>query len=207
MKPEEWLVPVPRNIYRASVFDRYLSKVTCNSPNWDIVGEAAASLAAASIVFRTSDYQYHVKLLKHAEELYRFVNNCHGLYFEWLRDKGLPSDTEKVTWPAAWLYRATNQTKYYLEAKNLIKTFGVSLDERNIEIRSRSGAIQILLAQITKEKQYLDLVERFCNNHIRNHTKTPKGLLYIPGSHGALPSVATLAFLCLQVILRSFISI
>ena len=199
MKPEEWLVPVPRNIYRASVFDRYLSKVTCNSPNWDIVGEAAASLAAASIVFRTSDYQYHVKLLKHAEELYRFANNCRGVNLFMHHDKGSAENAEEVAWAAAWLYRATNQTNYYLEAKNLIETFRIPSKPYLFGTRSRAGGLQTLLAQITKEKQYLDQVENFCNYYIRNHTKTPKGL-YLQ-SYYALPYAANLAFLCLQVIL------
>ena len=171
-----------------------------------IVGETAASLAAASIVFRKADYQYHVKLLKHAKELYIFAKNCRGTSSSRGYKPAL-SDVDEVAWAAAWLYRATNQTKYFLETKNFTETYDISSKPYQylLGTNQRTSGVQTLLAQITKEKQYLDKVENFCNYYIRNHTKTPKGLVYIDEYH-SLPSVANLAFVCLQVILHSHVN-
>ena len=193
IKPEDW--QTDGNFNRDT---RYGDKITCENPNWVVMGEVVASLAAASIVFRKADYQYHVKLLKHAEELYRFANDC--AVNSLMDDEAISPSAEEPAWAAAWLYRATNQTKYLLEAKNINETYDVSSEPYVCETGSRAGGVQTLLAQITKEKQYLDKVENFCNYYIRNHTKTPKGLLHLR-DYQTLPRAANLAFLCLQVIL------
>jgi endoglucanase len=46
----------------------------------DAAGETAAALAAASIVFKSSDSNYANTLLTHAKQLFDFANNYRGKY-------------------------------------------------------------------------------------------------------------------------------
>ena len=56
---------------------------------------------------------------------------------------------------------------------------------------------QVLLAQITGQKEYQNSVKDFCDFSVRQQKKTPKGLLYIDKS-GTLCQAANVAFICLQ---------
>ncbi|KAF9597247.1 hypothetical protein IFM89_016388 [Coptis chinensis] len=66
---------------------RTLYKITSSKPGTEAAAEAAAALAAASIVFRGVDSGYSSKLLSQ-------------------------SQSDELLWAAAWLYRASGNTKY-----------------------------------------------------------------------------------------------
>jgi len=48
-------------------------KLTAKSPGSELVAETAAAMAAASIVFRSSDSNYSTILVGHARDLYDFA--------------------------------------------------------------------------------------------------------------------------------------
>jgi len=98
----------------------------------DLAGEAAAALAASSIVFRNVDSEYSVKCLQHAKDLYRFADTYRGFYH-----KAIPGGQEyyesadygdELAWAAAWLYNATAESKYLHDAVQHYQHF--HLDER-----------------------------------------------------------------------------
>ncbi|KAL3652734.1 hypothetical protein CASFOL_002415 [Castilleja foliolosa] len=66
---------------------RTLYKITSTSPGTEAAAEAAAALAAASIVFREADSNYAAKLLRH-------------------------SGLDELLWAAAWLYKASGNNTY-----------------------------------------------------------------------------------------------
>ena len=56
---------------------------------------------------------------------------------------------------------------------------------------------QVLLAQLTRQKDYQNSAKNFCDFSVRFQKRTPKGLLYID-KFGTLCHAANIAFVCLQ---------
>ena len=69
-----WGPPQNMNMFRPSC------KATAAHPGTEAVNEAAAAMAAASILFSNEDAAYAGKLLWHAEALYEFGKNFRGNY-------------------------------------------------------------------------------------------------------------------------------
>lgn len=92
-----------------------------------MAGETAAALAAASLVFRTSEPSYSEKLLRHARELYNFANKYRGLYHEAIRGAAQYYEStdygDELAWAAAWLYKASNESRYLEEAEHHYQHF------------------------------------------------------------------------------------
>jgi Glycosyl hydrolase family 9 len=86
------------------------------SPGSDVAGETAAALAAASIVFNSTNATYSSSLLKHAQQLFDFADKYTGLYsvtFPDLASYYKSTDYhDELLWAAAWLYHATGDLKY-----------------------------------------------------------------------------------------------
>lgn len=57
---------------------------------------------------------------------------------------------------------------------------------------------QVLLAELTQRKEYLDAVKSFCDYTVNEQTRTPKGLVFIE-KFGTLSHASNVAFICLQV--------
>jgi len=58
--------------------------------------------------------------------------------------------------------------------------------------------LQILLAQLTRQPDYMEAAQAFCDFTVNYQKKTPKGLVYID-KFGTLCHAANVAFVCLQV--------
>jgi endoglucanase len=91
-------------------------KVDPGSPGSEPAAEAAAALAAASIVFK-SDKAYHDSLLKHAKQLFRFADSHRGVYSDSVPAaatfyKSYSGFGDELLWGAAWLHRATSDKSY-----------------------------------------------------------------------------------------------
>jgi endoglucanase len=57
-------------------------KITCSDPGSEPAAEAAAALAAGSVVFAEEDAAYAQMLLKHARQLFDFADRCRGHFAE-----------------------------------------------------------------------------------------------------------------------------
>ena len=51
-----------------------------SNPGSEVAGESAAALAAASMLFRSSNPTYSATLLQHARQLFTFANTYKGDY-------------------------------------------------------------------------------------------------------------------------------
>ena len=183
--------------------DRPVYKVDKSSPGSCVAGQAAASLAAASVVFKDSDPTYSALYLKHAKELYAFADStrsdagytaANGFYSSW------SGFWDELCWSATWLYIATGDDAYLSAAKNAAKQTEADLDWAMCWDNSTFGA-NLLLARITGEKAYKDEIEHHLDTWTVGYngkkvTYSPKGMAFIDG-WGNLRYSTTTAFLAL----------
>jgi hypothetical protein len=183
-------------------------KVDESNPGSAVCSETAASLAAASIVFKDSDPTYSATCLRHAKELFEFADKtksdtgyakaASGFY----TSSGFYDD---LSWAATWIYLATNDSTYLDKAESYVPNWG---REQQTDIISYKwgqcwddvhyGA-ELLLAKMTNKAIYKESIERHLDywttgvNGSRI-TYTPKGLAWLT-QWGSLRHATTTAFL------------
>ncbi|XP_073051118.1 endoglucanase 20-like [Primulina eburnea] len=92
---------------------RTLYKISASSPGTEVAADAAAALAAASIVFKEVSPNYSARLLRHAKLLFQFADKYRGSY-----QKSCPfycsysGYQDELLWAAAWLYKASGDNTY-----------------------------------------------------------------------------------------------
>lgn len=175
--------------------------VTAANPGSAVTGEAAASLAIASIVFEETDPEYSKLCLEHAKSLFDFANKTRsdagytaadGFYNSW------SGFYDELAWSGAWLYIATGDQNYLDIAESCYKqanaeyTWSLCWDDVHI------GAA-VILAKITNNDTYKNAVETHldywsCGTSSGERiTYTPKGLAWLD-SWGSLRYATTTAF-------------
>ncbi|UJR11843.1 hypothetical protein I4U23_016023 [Adineta vaga] len=154
-----------------------------------ILGETAACLAAASIVFRSSDSTYKTKLLTHANQLYSFANETRDQDFPFFPMSMPPMYGDELGWAAIWLYIATNETHYLLDAKRHCDQFELDGYSSFFETDNRELGFVVLMAKITGEEKYRKSVETQCNRYIREGQKTPKAFACLQAADIGINSV------------------
>ncbi|UJR38030.1 hypothetical protein I4U23_030712 [Adineta vaga] len=177
-------------------------KVTRTQPGSELVGETAAALAAASIVFRSADPAYSSILLTHARQLYDFANENRGAYSDSIANaanfyKSWSGYGDELAWAAAWLLRATGDHRYQIDVERHYMEFGLSKRPTEFGWDNKLAGVQVLMAKITQQSTYRQQVESFCNYIVRQAPRTPKGLVFID-QWGALRHAGNVAFVCLQ---------
>ncbi|CAA0812132.1 Endoglucanase 18 [Striga hermonthica] len=127
---------------------RTLYKVTPTSPGTEAAAEAAAALAAASIVFRAADSNYSATLITNSKSLFEFADNYRGSYqgscpfycsFSGYQDE--------LIWAAAWLYRASGNNTY-LNYVSTNKGWSQAVNEFSWD--NKFAGAQILLAKASE---------------------------------------------------------
>lgn len=68
---------------------RPVYSVTAGKPGSDVAGETAAALAAASILFKSSDSNYANKLRTTAEKVFKFAWEKKGKYSDAISDAAI----------------------------------------------------------------------------------------------------------------------
>ncbi|GAQ91459.1 endoglucanase [Klebsormidium nitens] len=91
--------------------------VNVTSPGTEPAAEAAAALAAASIVFRTSDPAYSQTLLVQAAHLFQFADKYRLTYAVSVPQAAAFYNSysgygDELLWASAWLFRATSDPVY-----------------------------------------------------------------------------------------------
>ena len=175
--------------------------ITENSPGSELAAETAAALAAASIVFRGVDNTYASTLVQHASDLYEFADKKRGSYHDAIPNaqsfyRSWSGYNDELTWAAAWLYRATNQSQYITAAESHYNNFGMSRRPQEFAWDDKTAGVQVLMAQMTGNSVYKSHVKAFCDHIVDNQKKTPKGLVFI-SNWGANRHAANVAFICL----------
>jgi endoglucanase len=176
--------------------------VTADKPGSDLVGETAAAMAAASMVFKKSDATYSETLLKQSKALFKFANEHRGTYVNAITDaknfyNSWSGFGDELAWAAAWLYRATNDSMYKTEAEKLVTEFKLHGLPKQFSWDDKSGGIQVLMAKITGEANYKADAEKFTDYLRSTAPKTPKGMVYLdqwgPARHAASAAFIAMA--------------
>ena len=180
-------------------------KIDKDHPGSDLAGEAAAALAAASILFKEDNPEYSKTLLEHAKQLFEFADKYRGRYTDSVPEsqkfyKSESGYEDELVWAAAWLYRATEDPHMLEKAETYFQQWldGTFYEGTQTWDDKRCGAA-ILLAQLTRQQIYKNNAEAFldfwtvgCGG--KKITYTPGGLAWLNG-WGALRYSANTAFL------------
>ena len=170
--------------------------VDSNNPGSAVSGEAAAALAAASIVFEDTDPDYSALCLEHAESLYEFADStrsdagytaANGFYDSW------SGFYDELAWAGAWLYLATGDDAYLDNAESCYTQANHDYDWAMCWDDVHIGAAT-LLAGITGESTYTNAVEQHLDYWCNDITYTPDGLAWLD-SWGSLRYATTTGFI------------
>ncbi len=178
-------------------------KVTIESPGSTVTAGTAASLAAASIIFKDVDKKYSEECLKHAIELYDFAEKtksdegytaANGFYNSW------SGFNDELSWAATWLYLATDDKSYLDKAD---KYFDKSVGDYKWahcwdDVYTGTA---LLLATTTDNDKYKKAVEKNLDywttgTNGERITYTPDGLAWLD-QWGALRYATTESFIAL----------
>jgi endoglucanase len=140
--------------------------VTSSCPGSDLVGQASATLASSSIVFKATDPKYSAQLLSQAESLYSFANSYRGNYASCITSASGFYNSFSGYWSQLvaaeiWLYRATGTASWLTQAEtdfaNLPLASQSTLHEYNWTVNwdDDSFADYVWLAQLTGQQQYI----------------------------------------------------
>ena len=175
--------------------------VTKDNPGSAVVGEAAAALAVASVVYKDTDKEYSALCLEHAKSLYAFADStrsddgytaANGFYNSW------SGFYDELAWAGSWLYIATDDSKYLDNAKSCFTQAGHDFDWALCWDDVHIGAA-VLLAKITGDKAYKEEVQKHLDywscgtSDGQKITYSPKGLAWLD-SWGSLRYATTTAF-------------
>ncbi|KAK6131289.1 hypothetical protein DH2020_034960 [Rehmannia glutinosa] len=96
---------------------RPLTQVNTSAPGTEVAAETAAALAAASLVFKTTDPTYSSSLLKHAVQLFIFADKYRESYSISIPEVQTYYNStgygDELLWAASWLYHATGDHAYF----------------------------------------------------------------------------------------------
>ncbi|XP_057540839.1 endoglucanase 11-like, partial [Amaranthus tricolor] len=174
-------------------------KIDEKNPGSEVAGETAAAMAAASLVFRTTNPHYSNMLLDHAQQLFKFGDNYRGKYDESIKEvKGYyPSYSgykDELLWGALWLYMATKNVNYLEYVINNAALFGgVTWAVNEFSWDIKYAGVQIIASMLVNDgkndkhkqilNQYKSKAEHYIcgflnKNKVNNVKRTPGGLLY-----------------------------
>ncbi|GEM_PF-3109139 len=171
---------------------------TCDKDNKcsEVGGDMAAALAAGSILF-ADDKEYSSKLLQKAKGVYTFASTYEGNNGYTAANPFYTSYSgynDELAYAAAWLYKATGETKYlqdaqkYMEKKKNDVYWAMSWD--NVSVLAA-----YLLYNTTDDSQYSDIVKNHLNA-VMKQEKTDGGLTFFL-QWGSLRYAANGAFVSL----------
>ena len=163
-------------------------KVDATHPGSEVAAETAAALAAASILFKEPDPTYSALLLKHAIEIYDFADTYRGDYTQSVPATGFYSTfsgyTDELVWGAAWLLKATGDSKYREKFDAIAEAEYGEQDPKKydrvtepISWDDKRPGTYILIAGITGEEKHMQQAYKYCDN-ILTQPRTPGGLFY-----------------------------
>jgi endoglucanase len=150
------------------------AKIDAAHPGSDLAGEAAAALAATSIVFKTTDAAFSATCLTHAQQLYAFadqyrgkydaaITGASGYYNSWSGYK------DELVWGAIWLYCAGKDNVYLAKAESYYDSLNTEPQSTTRSYKwtiawdDKSFGCYVLLAKLTGRQKYKDDAERWLN--------------------------------------------
>ncbi|CAI5529089.1 unnamed protein product [Closterium sp. Naga37s-1] len=178
-RPED--MTTPRTAYRLDP----------QHPGTEPAAEAAAALAASSMVFGKTDANYSKSLLTHARQLFNFARKYPKKYTD-----SIPSASafynsysgfnDELLWAAVWLYRATGERRYldYI-VTNEKQLGGTQSSVQNFSWDNKYAGAQVLLAKEYLRQQdpslelYLKRAKDFVCGTVVRGIRSPGGMLFL----------------------------
>ena len=184
--------------------------LTADAPGSEPPGEAAAFLAAASIVFSESDPDYAQQCVDHARELHSFADQHQGLYHETIENvapfyRSWSGYHDELCWSALWLYRATGEAAFLTKAKAEYDTYFLGGNKQwTHNWDDKTYGCMVLLAALTGEQVYRDEATEWLDywtvgNDGGRIQYTPGGLAWL-SEWGSLRYAANTAFLAMAYV-------
>jgi hypothetical protein len=166
-------------------------KIDESGPGSELAAETAATLAAASLVFKDEDSAYSQTLLKHAIELYEFADEFRGDYTQTVPASAFYNSysgyKDELAWGAMWLYKVTGDEIYNEKYKEIADAEYLPHDMKKftgctgpISWDDKRPGAYILSAIVTKEESRMKDAYEYCDTIISQPT-TPGGLWYDKG--------------------------
>ncbi|XP_078160516.1 endoglucanase 17-like [Carex rostrata] len=201
-RPED--MDTPRTVY----------KVDPSHPGSDVAAETAAALAAASIVFRSSDPAYSQLLLDRAVRVFEFADRHRGPYSSSLPNVVCPfycdvsGYQDELLWGAAWLHKASRRREYREYIKKNEVVLGASENANEFGWENKHAGINVLISKevLMGKDEYFESFRANADNFIctllpsiSNHPQiqySPGGLLFKVGGSN-MQHVTSLSFLLL----------
>ncbi|KAJ4816740.1 Endoglucanase [Rhynchospora pubera] len=201
-RPED--MDTPRTVY----------KVDPSHPGSDVAAETAAALAAASIVFRSSDPGYSQLLLDRAVRVFEFADRHRGPYSSSLPNVVCPfycdvsGYQDELLWGAAWLHKASRRREYREYIKKNEVVLGASENANEFGWENKHAGINVLISKevLMGKDEYFESFRANADNFIctllpgiSNHAQiqySPGGLLFKVGGSN-MQHVTSLSFLLL----------
>jgi len=190
---------------------REIEYITPANPASEILGEAAAALAATSIVFKNVDPSYSRKCLDEAKVFWKAATTNQGTFMnsksKLFRDhaKLYPSSdyVDELAWSSLWIYYASGEVSYLGSAKqfysrgfNLYGGWAYSWDEK-------TAALHVLFAQVDPDRSNLTRYDFLARNFFDQWLPGPlRSVSHTTGGLGqrspwaSLRYAANTAFLC-----------
>lgn len=173
-------------------------KVDDTKPGSDVAGEYAAAMAAGYLAFKEKDPTFAAKLLEHAKQINDFAVTYKGKYSD-----SVPEASEfyrsvdyndELCWAGAWLYKATNESKYLTQAETYYvpgASWGQSWDDK-------TAGSQVLLYEETGKDKYKQDIEATFQDWMPGGSVpySPKGLAF-RSQWGSLRYASNMAFMAL----------
>ncbi|GMH40067.1 hypothetical protein BSKO_07971 [Bryopsis sp. KO-2023] len=181
---------------------------TPNDPATEAVAEAAAALAATSIVFKDVDSAFSKEALDHAKDLYSMAfryrrsyqvspNPCLQIMAKLYPSNGFD---DELVWAAGWMYAASGNKKYRKDARTFYDSFVARFGYGwALTTNDKTPALHTLMYQVDparKAKYHVGakiLYDQYLEQRVPH---TPKGLAY-PFHWGASRAASNAAALVL----------
>ena len=155
-----------------AMMKRPSAKIDAAHPGSDLAGEAAAALAAASLVFKTADPSYSALCLTHAQQLYAFADQYRGKYDAAITAAGGYYNSwsgykDELVWGALWLYLAGKDSAYLSKAEAYYDSLNTEPQSTTRSYKwtiawdDKSYGCYVLLAKLTGKQKYKDDAQRW----------------------------------------------
>jgi hypothetical protein len=187
------------------------ARIDSANPGSDLAGEAAAALAAASIVFKPTDAAYSDTCLTHARQLYAFADKYRGIYSNSIpRASGYYSSSgyhDELVWGATWLFMASGDSSYLAKAETYYDSLADAPQSTTKNYQwtlcwdDKSYGCYVLLSKLTGSPVYEADAQRWLDYWTigvngQEITYTPGGLAWL-SIWGSCRYAATTAFCAL----------
>lgn len=187
------------------IMERPTATLNPSTPGTEVSAETAAAMAAASLLFKSSDPAYSAELLQHAIDLYNFAETYLGDYPLGAFYKSWSGYNDELTWGAIWLYKATGDEAYLAKAEAAYDLMGKEIGSNTPVYKhtfswdDKAYACYVLLAQITGKEKYKNDSERFLDFWTYDIERTPDGLPYQIDNNWGILRYASNTALCALV--------